>query len=152
MATQGKGNGPAISRQPEGLASEGVFDGSSPDDTLIPTDQDGTVAEKLVSDLEDMTTEEKARFLTNEIQGHRMPDDAFQRTLLPQPVTGTIDVARFLQAQDEFRKATTEFMQSRRYHPRATVDEVLHEVTQYSYAQSDFIEAQANVLKNLGVL
>jgi hypothetical protein len=64
-------------------------------------------------------------------------------------VPGTIDVARFLTAQAKFVQAQMDFMQHGRRRPDA---DLLGEVTRFSYAQSDFIEAQNQVLRDLGVI
>lgn len=76
----------------------------------------------------------------------------FHRTLIEDslpPATGTIDVAKFVQAQAAYIQAQTDFLQHRRHGGEANV---LEEVTRYSYAQADFIAAQNEVLHNLGVI
>lgn len=75
---------------------------------------------------------------------HVVPDD------LP-PLTGTIDVGAFVKAQATFLRMQTWFLQHRGS-PSQDPEVYIHNLTQYSLAQADFIAAQSEVLRQVGVI
>jgi hypothetical protein len=133
-----------------GEQQDPIVEESALEDTLVPADRDGTVAETLVGQLAGMTEEERVRAMDNELKGRRMDNSPFQeQALFPQPVTGTIDVARFVTAQSAYIKALTYFLEARRDFGDPASH--IHALTQFSLAQSAFIAAQQDVLHQLGV-
>lgn len=68
----------------------------------------------------------------------------------PPVISGTIDVSAFVKAQAEFIKMQTWFLHSG--NPRAEPEEYIRRLTQFSHAQTAFIEAQSDVLRKLGVI
>ncbi len=67
----------------------------------------------------------------------------------PPMISGTIDVGAFVKAEAEYRRRQTFFL---KYADRRNTEQYLYELTQYSLAKDQLIEAMDEVLHQLGVL
>lgn len=66
----------------------------------------------------------------------------------PPYISGTIDVGEFVKAQSAFIAAQSTFTRRANEGP----DKFLHQITQYSLAQDEYIRAMTEVLHDLGVV
>lgn len=66
----------------------------------------------------------------------------------PPYISGTIDVGEFVKAQSAFIRAQSEFTRRKNEGPEV----FLHQITEYSLAQDEYIRAMTEVLHDLGVV